>query len=862
MPNPEIPNRKPGASHPPRLARAILCRLFPDQGQFTTVGDLDEFFYRTLENKGAAGASLYYWHQTLRALPYALCKALTWKGMMILRYGKMTLRHIRKHKTYSLLNVLSLSMGIACTFLMILINFHQLSFDRFHRNANRILRLGTEYERGGKTVRLARGRLKGIPLLSDLPEVESAVPLLLHYSQELRHGEKQILVDPCYTQKEFFDIFSFPLLAGDPGSAMSEPGTAVITPDLAKKLFGAEDPLGKVVTMEKELDFRITGILKPFPPNSHFQTSFIGSYRTLPNNLQRLPYVYFRIRSGTPMKNLESRVNSLLQSHSLSKRPESYFIQKLTDIYMADPVGLDTSIHGNAQLSLVLTFAAVAILFISCFNFMNLACAQVLSRAREAGVRKVLGAHRAQLVRQFMTESMVLTGIASLLGFLLILMLLPRLQTWMRLSMTYHLTQSPQIYLFFAGLLLLVGMSAGLYPALMLSRFRPALILKRGLGIRPGWLLRNALILIQFLVSCAFLASALVLSAQVRFILNKDLGLDQENIVLISYFKDQGISNHTGQFMEEVAALPEVEKTALYMVSPGYNPTYPQIVHPEGPFSDENFDAPLLCVEPDYFSVFNIPLISGRLFSTKETPDANLSFVINETAVKAFGWDQPLGRHIRADRFDREGTVVGVIRDFHMETLHRPIRPYIFYFDPDMMAGLAVKVHPADMKGTLDRIRSVWQTIATEEPFYYRIFEDKISNLYHTEKTLLRVVLFGTLFMLIIACMGLFGLTLFRVRRRTKEIGIRRVLGAGTARLGLTLSRDFLYIVLTANLTAFPLVYWFMRRWLQNFNYHIAFPFWIFPAAVLASTAVALGVIYGQTWRASRANPVNALRYE
>jgi putative ABC transport system permease protein len=784
---------------------------------------------------------------------------------MLQHYLKVALRHLGRQKGYAFINVAGLAVGIACCVLIGLFVRHETSFDRFHEHADRIYRVVQE-QRFGTVQQVAVVSGPMAPALeAGLPEVEHAVRFLSRSGGLYVDGEPTVEADVYFTDPPVFDVFSFPLLRGDPDRALAEPNTVVLTEELAASVFGTEDPIGQVVRLEDE-DLRVTGVMADVSPTSHFRFDALASYATRQEQwLQEWGantlWTFVLLQEGATQAATDARLQSLAAAHRGEEGIEgvTYYLQPLTDIHFRTGMVAENATVGDVAVVYVFSAIALFILFIASINYVNLATARSMQRMREIGVRKALGAVRTQLVRQFLGESLLMAGLALAVGVGLASLSLPLLNRLLELELSFSSVPLPMGFGALAAVFALMGLLAGAYPALHLSRFRPVAVLKGTLpALSGGAGFRKGLVVFQFTVSVVLLAAVGVAYQQLRFVQRTHLGFDEEHLVSF----EVGDAAETERLRREVAALPQVVRSAAAERPLGgfFSQT---TMYAEGASDDESLMLSYVHVDPDFAATAGIELAAGRGFAWGRSSDSTGAVVLNETAVRAFGWASAgaaVGRRILDGEDAYE--VVGVVRDFHFASLHQPIEPLMLFWHPTAMSTVTARLRRDDVPGALAALEAAWTHVLPDRPFDYAFVDERLDELYKGDRKL--GGLFGVFALLAIgiACLGLFGLAAFTAERRTKEIGVRKVLGASVASLAGLLSMDFLKLVLVASVLAVPVAYLAMRRWLEGFAYHVEISPAVFVGAGAVALLIALLTVITQALRAASADPVTALRNE
>ncbi len=802
---------------------------------------------------------------------------------MIAHSLKITLRNLKKRKGISLINIAGLTIGVIGFILIALFVQDELSYDRHHEKAGRIYRVNvraianeTDFYSATTCTPMAQA------LVTEFPEVEASTRVhrfgipVIRYQDKVFSEERFLFADPT-----FFDVFTVPFLKGDSKTALTEPNSVVVTRSTAERYFGSEDPVGKTLNADRRRDYLVTGVIEDAPRTSHFRYDFLGSMNTFEysrnqNWISNNDYTYFVLREGVSPKAFEEKMQSLIQKYvypqvkgALGVTPEeflaaggffAYYIQPLTDIHLRSH--LQHEIEANSDISYVYIFSVIAfaILLISCVNFINLSTAQSVTRGREVGIRKTVGSTANELKGQFISEAVFLSILAVVLALPIIEMLLPVFNTLTGKSLDIPYLSNALTLPLLLGLALAVGLLAGVYPAFYLSAFHPAAVLKgetSGKG-KKSWM-RNALVVFQFSVSVILIIGTFAVYKQLRYIQNRNLGFNRDQIVIIHKVDDLG--KQFGAFKQELRSIPAIASAAntsdLMGASFGDN-----LFVPANRPQDQKQLIWRMWADPDFLATYKVELAAGSFFPA-EAQDERRVLVLNEAAVKILDLENPVGQ-LLIDMQGESHTIIGVVKDFHFESLHHPIKPFLLQPLGPNGGGrfLSVRVATADIRKTLSLIEQAWRKHAGGQAFEYEFFDEHFARVYLSEQKTGRVYLVFSLLAVSIACLGLLGLTAFITEQRTKEIGIRKVLGASAPQVLLLLTRQFALLVLIANLIAWPVAYWITRSWLQDFAFRTNLSAWIFVLSAGLALIVALLTVSFQSIRAALANPVDSLRYE
>ena len=817
---------------------------------------------------------------------------------MLKNYVTIAIRNILRHKFYAGLNVFGLAIGLACSLLILLYVGDEISYDRFHHRAQNIYRLNWDFNWNDN-----EGVGPGTPpplaaaLSRNFPEVQATTRIYPVQDMIVRHDNKffnetRILgVDP-----NFFDVFSFQLLEGDPKTALAEPGSVILTPETARKYFGSAPALGKRISIGKDskflgkpysATFKVTGIVQQPPHNSHIEFDLLTSMSSHPQVaffdwswvwMQMVTYAV--VDKDASVMDLEAKVVDMvarLAPQAFERIGFSYndiisgggrwnfVFQPMTDVYLgSNNIGNRLGPTGNKAYLAIFTVIAIFILLIACINYMNLATARSTNRAREVGMRKVLGSVRQNLVAQFMTESIFFSAVAMLLAIGLTEALLRPFAQLAGKHLELSLSDPPWLTPALLLLTLVVGVVAGSYPSLYLSAFKPirALQGKTNTTRKSRNSLRNGLVVLQFAVSTALIICTLVVRNQMQFFRQADMGFDRDGILVISN-QNHRLGSQAETFRDVIKKRSQVVDAAI---STGVPPAdgFEDYYKVEGKGA-EQFDLISYMVDDDFVTTLGLKIVQGRGFSEDFGADAD-GVILNESAVQRFGWKHAIGKTIT---YPSKGDykVIGVMKDFNFLTLNQPILPFALfhrasesYTIPD--SYIVVRIQRDNLANTLIVLESEWKTLAPDAPFEYSFLDENIEREYQGEQRLGKIFLIFAGLAIVIACLGLLGLAAYTAEKRTKEIGVRKTLGASTARLLLLLTTDFAKWVLVANCVAWPVAWYVMNKWLQSFAYRVEIGFEVFLLAGATALVVALATVTYQALKAATANPVEALKYE
>jgi hypothetical protein len=738
------------------------------------------------------------------------------------------------------------------------------SYDKFHTEGDRIHRVILGYQEG-VGIDEAVAPVPLAPALDEEYTEFEAATRFQEIRQAFRVGDRAIrdygaLVDP-----DFLTMFSFPLSEGETLTALNDPHSLILTESFAGRLFGAEEPLGRTVLVGDTMVYTVTAIIADPPPNSHLQFEFLLPFEFITKfgrNLEEWGDISFNtyvlLDSRCSVSEANARIAECIARHNPEER-DFFYLQPLKEIYLYSNYKFDFDRLGSITHVRLLGAVALITLLISCFNYMGLTTARYSKRAAEVGVRKAVGANRPELVRQFLVESMLTAGIALALAIGLTEMLIPWMNSMSGATIEFGFVEQPMLLVAVLSVFLLTGVFSGLYPALYLSRFRPAKVLGRKYTYGPsGAILRRLLVGAQFAMSIVLISATMVVMRQLEFASSKDLGFDRNYLQSIPLRRAQ--REKAPALKERLLQIPGVEGATVTSSLPTRVGAGTSGADWEGRAEDQFIQMQILGCDYDLASTFGMGMVAGRFFSSQHPSDAVNGYILNEAAIRSMGIDNPVGKRFAI--MGTEGTIVGVVRDFHYASLHSPIEPLIMAFVPVWSRYLCLRVAPQSGSETQAAIGEVWAEFFPDDPLPMSFIDEEIGQLYASEQLVRKLLSIFAGLAIMVACLGLFGLSALVIERRTKEIGIRKVLGASMPGLIQNLSREFVLLVAAASLVAWPLAYYAMNRWLEDFVYRVD----LTPTVFLVGGALALGVaaitIGWQAFRAVRANPVEALRYE
>jgi putative ABC transport system permease protein len=877
---------QPAPPRPPRLAEWLLGRLFPDRRDYSTVGDLAEEFQARAEARGAFLARLWYRFELVRSLPYLLKDFLYWRVSMFRNYFVIAIRLIRRHKVYSFINLAGLAVSMACTLLIVFWVRDELSFDKFNVHLDRLYRVTCI----GKTNSGFSSPAPFAPAVAaEIPEIAAAARVARNPRLVFRHGERVFYeAGGITTDPELFAMFSFPLVKGDAATALAGPSGILISETMARKYFGNENPIGKTLTCEGRYALSVGGVMADVPRNSHLRFDYAVSLKFAEaadfwgmawGDFNFMTYI---MTSGRPDEAaLAAKLNTVAVSHScfqVTHKMLAFSLQRLEDVYL-HPLGPYDIPLGNIIYVRLFSLIALFISLIAGVNFINLATARAEKRAKEVGLRKVVGAERRQLVGQFFGESSLMTLLALLLAVVLTKAALPYFNALTGKDLTLRVFD-PGLLVSLAAIGIFVGCMAGIFPSLYLSSFEPAQVLKGSASFVPflkrgrsGWVrrgaLRRILVVGQFAISIALIVATFVVARQMAFIRQKSWSLEHDQMLAIPFKENIGPKYEVvrAELLENPAVLAVAAKDSL----PTSLNNNTNGVWWEGKTYEQNsISMETIRVDPHYFEAMGMPIVAGRSFSEDRPGDVGTAFVLNEEAVRKTGLRDPVGKSFAL--YGRKGVIVGVVKDTYFQSFRQEVRAQAYYLYPNTTTDVSgidvvlikVKGDPAGkpFKEAVAHIEKVWKSFNLATPFEFHFFDEALAAQYTSETRQGRLFGLFAVLAVFISCLGLFGLASFTAEQRTKEIGIRKTLGASIPDIMLLLSADFSKAVLAANLISWPLAWYLMTRWLRGFVYRAPLDPWIFFGAGLAALLISWLTVGLQTLRSARTNPVDALRFE
>ncbi len=807
---------------------------------------------------------------------------------MVKNYLRIAWRNMLKHKGHSAINIIGLAVGMACFLLILFYVKDESSYDKFHKDYKSIYRVTeVNYSDGGETLLANAYSAIGPALTSDFPEFEAFTRV--HIEEfSVSNGPDKTFQEPlfAYTDSTFWQVLDFSLLEGDPKTALSGPFSLVLTESMARKYFGEEEAMGKMLKVDGQYSFQVTGILEDLPRNSHLQFDFLASFISLRqiqggwmfNNWYWPPmYTYAKVPEAVNPENIEAKFPDMVEKY-LGKRvaeQRGYRLQPLADIHTSTNYSNEIGKSTNITYLYVLTTTAFLILAIASVNFMNLSLARSISRSGEVGVRKVFGAARQQIIMQYLSESVLVTLLAAVLGFGLFLLAIPAFNDLTEKTLMIENADMPLVL---GGLLLMaviVGILSGIYPALFLSGFSPATILKGKFAKQSKFsaFFKKALITFQFVISAALIIATFIIYFQLQYMRNMALGFDEEQMVVLEvrgYPEQQRIK----ALKDRINALPQVVGASVSARVPSGQGFYDYNVLPDGESVENNMLFMRLETDLDFSNLYDFEIVEGRSFDNRLSTDS-LAYLLNETAVEKLGWTgDALNKKLNLGSLNKDGsfktlhqgTIIGVVKDFNFVSLHNEVDPVVISIIPSsqpyMQSKMSIKLAPGNLMSAMDVIEEEWRGFAANADFEYFFLDDTLDKMYRAEKQLGKVFLTFSSISIGLACLGLFAMSTLLAAQLRKEIGIRKVLGATVASLVLLMSKGYMQLIAVSFVIACFITYIVMEKWLANFAYHIRMEIWYFLSAGVLLGIIAFVTMSFKSFKAANSNPVEALRYE
>ena len=807
---------------------------------------------------------------------------------MLKNYLKVAIRNLWKSKGFSGINIFGLAVGIAVCLLIMLFVIDELGYDKFNKKADRIYRVDGDIKFGGTHFILAVAPdPMGPTLKKDYPQVEQYVRFRDRGGFRIKKGNENLQENKViHVDSTLFDVFTLQMIAGDPKTALVEPRSVVITEKIANKYFNSTDVVGKIFVVNDTMNYKVTGVIKNVPTQSHFNFDFFVSMSSIDesrknNWLSNNFNTYVLLKKDADPKALEAQLETVVNKYvgeqaqqflntSLTEFKkqgnfDNYYLTPLTKIHLHSDKVAELGPNGSLQYVYIFSAIGIFILLIACINFMNLSTAHSSNRAKEVGVRKVLGSRKQNLIWQFLTESILISFIALIFAVAFAALLLPYFNQLSGKEIDLGLFSKRWLILSLLLLVLIVGLLAGSYPAFYLSSFQPVSVLKGKLaaGFKSGWF-RSSLVIFQFAISIILIVGTVVIYNQLNFIHNKNLGFNREQILVIK--NTYPLGNQAKSFKNELQNIAGVYQVTMtgWLPTGDYRSDSP--LYPDATLSQKTaVSMQNWYVDESYIPTLQMQIVKGRNFSSQMPTDSS-AIIINEAAAKLLNFNDPVNKTLYyitslKDKTVKQYHIVGVVKDFNFNSLRQMVSPLALFYGEEK-GSVAMRIKTANVSSLIAQVENKWKNIVPGQPFSYSFMDDDFNKIYSNEERVGTIAMNFSILAILIACLGLFGLVTYAAEQRIKEIGIRKVLGATVANIVAMLSKDFLKLVLVAALIAFPVAWWAMNKWLQDFAYRINISWWIFIVAGFVALLIALVTVSFKAIRAALSNPVKSLRTE
>jgi len=873
---------------PPFVSERLLSWLLPDEEWQTPLGDFEEYYHEIARERGRVAARWWYRWQVLKLIPIRLRANTFWSVVMLKNYFRVAIRSLRRQRGFAFINVFGLALGIACCLLITLHVVHEVSFDSSWENSDDLYRISiTEHTATTESEYNLTPPILAPTLASDYPEVIRSSRLSYRRQLAIRHegdlyDEKQMFK----ADSNFFSLFEMSFLEGSSETALAQPSSIVMTESTARKYFGTESAVGKVVEViastTNVLPYTVTAVVADPPVNSHLQFDMLWSWwrtgqeRNEPTGwLGYGVYTYMQLRPGFPEAEIEAKFPAMLsryageqlsnagrnwEEHLAAGNQYIYDAMPVRDIHLTSHTNWELSPPGDARAVFLFSGVALFILLVACVNYMNLSTARSETRAKEIGMRKVLGSRRKQLVMQMLSESALMTFLAFATAIILVVVSAPMFQSLTGTTLFLEYLQSTPLILGMIGLVIGISLLAGSYPALVMSAIPSGMLTKSATsGNNGGVLFRNSLVVFQFVVSILLLSGTFVVNDQIDYLLNKDLGFDRDATIIVEragIFRD-----NRPTFTNRLKALSSVEEVSFASSLP--STSHSELFMAPGPAADVvQHNVYVTFADHDFVDALGLELDTGRVFQADRSSDS-MAVMVNQALLVTMGIEgDPIGQELKFTGNDEKYPIVGVLKDFHFQSLHTSINPFAYFIEDSAMGKIAVRINTSSISNALEEIETVWNEFAPSNLFQYSFLDETVREMYAAENQSKSLLSVFSMLALVIACLGLFGLSAFTVARRTKEIGVRKIFGASESGIIAMLNKEFARTTIIALVIAVPLAFFGMSLWLENFAYRteIGVMEFVFSGGIVMLISVLTVSI--QARRAARSKPIDALRYE
>ncbi|MFC2133373.1 ABC transporter permease [Bacteroidota bacterium] len=839
---------------PPRIARWILSVTNRKSNREIVLGDFEEFYDEIHARQGSFKALLWIYKQALKSIPRFVKTSIYWGGTMFTNNLKIAVRQILKQKMFSFINITGLALGMASFLLIMIWVFHELSYDKFHKNSDNLFQINLTSQSNGNSwsdgmpIFLAPSLKEEIPEIIDFVRYGKMEESLFKYNNKMFFESDFFAVD-----SSFFNVFSFPLIEGDRSTVLKNPYSVVISESMADKYFGNEKPIGKIITMNNRENLVVTGIMKDVPDNSSLKFDMLLSFNLLRDDWDITWGNWFGGASFLMLKDksLENIINARIDDFMIKKEayqnPAFVSIRPLTEIHYSE----------IKEYIYIFSSSSLFILLIASVNFINLSTARSSKRAKEIGMRKIIGAKRKSIIFQFLGESLLVSFISFTLAIILVILLLPALNSLTNNEFTIASVFNYIIILLFP-LVIIIGIGAGFYPALFISSFQPVRIIKGDL--KPGSSrskLRRGLVVFQFSLAVLLIYGTCVVQKQIGFIKTKNIGYDKEQVLRVSM---RGITNH---YLNVLKNELSTNSNIINVSGTSHDPTNVEWMgSAKWPGKDPNVMITLyaLYVDYDFIETMGIDFVEGRYFNEMITSDNEAAYIINEAMLKQMDMKSAVGKPFTF--WKGPGQIIGVVKNFHFESLYEEINPMAIMLKENNIRRMLIRIRPENISATLNVINDAWDKIVPNVPFTYSFLDEDFNNLHVNAKEMGKLLTYFAILAIITGCLGLFGLVSYAAEMRTKEIGIRKVLGSSIQGIVFLLSKEFTFSVIIANLIALPIAYYLMDNWINEFAYKTSIGIEIFIIPIILSIIIAIATVSFQSFKAAAANPIESIKYE
>ncbi|MCP4726522.1 MAG: FtsX-like permease family protein [bacterium] len=866
---------------PSRAAKWLLKKLYAYQDRHSIAGDIEEVSLDKYDERGYIFAYIWFWMQTVISIIQYMKFIFVRSIVMLKSYIKVALRNLKKHKIYSLINISGLTIGIASCILIILWIQDELSYDMFHENSDRIYRIATDENIGGQSSKHPATPMNiSEALNNDFPEIEKYVRLRkLWQDLTVVNNDRKFMAKYVFmVDTTFFDVFTVPILHGDPGTALSQQGTCVLSRSSAVKYFGEENVVGKTITVDRLGTVMVAAVAEDLPKNSHFHFDIIVPVRPSrrpPSWLFALCHTYILLKDNVSPDQLVSKFPDMVKKYygpEMKDRWNTSYeeftasggyirlsLQPLSYVHLNSNLDFELEQNGDVRYIYIFLVSALFILLIACINYMNLVTAKSAGRMKEIAVRKVVGSHKSLLIKQFLTESVLFSLISGVSAVILIELLIPYFNNLSGKQLELGYFSNPFVILLLALTMIIIGILAGIYPALFLSAFKPVSLFKGTLtrGIKSSSL-RNTFVSIQMATSIILIICTLVVSQQLKYILERDLGFKKENLLVISN-ASRSLGENWDAFKNDVLQNPDIihvggSSSVLGEILSS------EVFYPEGKTAQDGIYFWRLFTDHEILETMQMEVINGRFFSQEFSTDSR-AVVINETGAERLGWADPIGKQISMVN-NVNLTIVGVVKDFHFHSLYKEIEPLAIILNGRTPNLMLIRTGERNLKSSLEFVEEKWKQYTSESPFQYTFIESNIENIYRTEQSTKILFSIFSALGIFLACMGLLSMAAIATAHRIKEIGIRKVYGASVSNLVLLLTKKYTSLLIIANIMAWPTAWYIMNKWLEIFSYKTEIEIWMFVVSAVLISLLSLITVSTQTIKASYSNPIDSLRYE